>query len=241
MNIKKYYQIILIIIIAAFALAAPVNLLGKSTFSGERLNKECLNYVRKYLGENTEIKVLQKINDQTFDEPGVTARCSGNPETFRGLCNVSVEFTKEQQLLKRIEVSLRVRIYYQVAVAKRSLQAGTIIKKQDIVYQKMEVTKFADSELPFEEEIIGAAVKRTIPKSVVITRQSLGNAKLIKRGEKITVVALAGAVKIRTNGYAMHDASIGEMIKFKCKGKILQGQLAADGTVILSYNKLSFK
>ena len=220
----------MVIIIAAM----PVVLSAGSTFSGEKLKSACSSYIYKYTGQDAVVDFAAEISDQYFDKSKVTARCTGQPESFRGLCYVYVEFRLNGRLLKRLNIPVRVKIYREVAVAGESLPSGSKIKGSDINYKKVDITHYSSNELPEYDDIIGSTLVTSLPKGAVIVKSSLGGDVLVRRGDKVTVVASSGAVNVRASGFAMQDASAGEPVKVKCNGSILRGRVAMDGTIFLS-------
>ena len=209
---------------------------AQSTFPGERLEQACKEYAYGLLGSSAEISVLQDISDQRFSESGVTASCTGNTGSLRGMSSIGVEFRKNGMLLRRINVAVRVRIYGTAPVAGRSLQSGTVLSKSDIEFKKVELTDHPAEDIPHISELTGAKIAQSLPKDAVITRSALAMEMTIARGDKVVLLVKSGAVQIKTEAYAMEDAKSGETVKVKYDGATLSGKVALDGTVILSKN-----
>lgn len=204
-----------------------------SNFTGAKLEQSCLSYVYRIVGKDAEVSLAQKLKDQVFAEGGVEAHCEADGASLRGLCYVSLIFTQDGQLLRKIDIPLRVRIYRQVAVSRDGFQRGKVVGSEDIYFKKVEVTQFREDELPATDQIIGSALNRSIVKGGVFTRTMLDKGKLVHRGDKVAIVVQSGAVVVRTTGFALTDGSIGESIRVKHQGGLLQGQIAMDGSIFV--------
>jgi flagella basal body P-ring formation protein FlgA len=225
-----------IIIVVMTVLLSVNSAFSQSTFSGQRLKSVCLDYIYKHVGTNTQVVMSRQIQDQKFSESGVKAKIAANPESLRGNCYINIEFTLDNRLIKRLQLPVRIKIFKLVPVATRTLYRSNEIKDGDIVLEKMDVTYYHETDIPTMDEIKGTKAKRNIAKGSIITRTSLEEKAIIKRGENVQVIVNSGAVRIRTIGTAMQDASFGAVIKVKRNnGKtILQGRVARDGTVVIS-------
>jgi flagella basal body P-ring formation protein FlgA len=87
---------------------------------------------------------------------------------------------------------------------------------------------YADSE-PLE----GMLAKRTIAAATVITPQMLQAPKLVRRGERVTVIAETGPLKIRTVGKALGDGHSGDLVRIKSEGsnRVVNAIVVSQGVV----------
>jgi flagellar basal body P-ring formation protein FlgA len=225
-----------IIYILIFFLITVVIARGQSSFSGERLQKACSDFVYNILGDDIELRISKSIREQSFEEKGVTARCSATKESLRGNCFVGIEFLFKGKIIKRLQVPARVIIYKDVPVAIDNIPVGNVIYANDISFQKKDVTYQSDKDIPTINEIAGQKASRNISKGNIITRAFIEEQGTIKRGDKVNVIVQSGTVIIRTTGQAMNDAAVGKSIRVKREGTqtILDGLVAMDGTIFIS-------
>lgn len=228
------YVISILILLFLFA----NNSFSKSTFSGERLKQACIEYAQSIIGNSAEVNLIEKIEDQSFEESGITALCTGNEKSLRGNCFIGVEFYRNGILLRRIQVPARVKIFMEVPVAVKTIFRGTVIQEDDIKIEKKDITNYHGSDILNIEEIIGKKVRNNVPADAVIVRLSIENEKVINRGDKVKIVVESGAIKIFAAGEALQDGATGDLILVKRDGTQtkLQGKVAVDGTVIISQN-----
>ncbi len=75
--------------------------------------------------------------------------------------------------------------------------------------------------------------KRTIAAATIITPGMVQAPKLIKRGERVTVVAETGGLKIRTVGKALSDGKSGDVIRVQSERsrRVVDGIVVSQGVV----------
>lgn len=233
LHTRKLFTALIITLIAAIPTAG---LYADSSFSGERLKKSCISFIYKKVGDDAQVAISRNIDDQLFDSDGVTARCSATKESLRGNCFLALEFHKDNKLLRRIQIPVRVKIFREVPVAANTIRRSSVIKTNDIIYEKQDVTYYNSDDIPEASDIIGAKTKRNIAKGRIVTKSSLEQDIVIRRGEKVLIIVQTGAIRIRSNGTALQDAAKGASIRVKRvgSGSILHGRVATDGTIYVA-------
>ena len=212
------------------------NLFAKSSFSGERLKNACLNYIERLVEKDAEIRMAD-IEDQYFEETGVIARCDIKSKDLRGNTYIAVEFLDhKEEMIRRLEVPVSIRIYRDVPTAVHALQRGHIVQISDITYKRLDVTYQSEQNLPGIEKIVGKKLKRNISTGDLITSDYLEQEILVNRGGKVDIIVRSGAVKIRTSGVALQDAGFGDNIRVQRDGsrQSLMGKVDINGTVLIN-------
>jgi flagella basal body P-ring formation protein FlgA len=229
------YKYIALFITITFLTAVGV-LTAKSTFTAERLKQSCYNYIESLVGKSAEISIAGSIRDQLFEESGITARCTGSAESFKGNCFVCVEFYQGSKLVKRLQIPARVRFYQETPIARNAIMGGSLIGSDDIKLEKREITNYQSKEIPILDDLIGKTARGNISKGSIITRSSIKEEPAVKRGGKVLIVVQAGAVRISSMGEALQDAVPGQSVRVKREGSqtILQGIAAMDGSVFIN-------
>jgi flagella basal body P-ring formation protein FlgA len=151
---------------------------------------------------------------------------------------VSVEFSYNDRLLKRIKTPVRLVKFLDAPVANRDIRPGEKIARSDIEYRRIE-SNAASASVPAADDIAGRKAARWIREGEAFNISKLEKEILIKHGENVTINVIAGAVRVRTLGQALTDAAAGGIIRVKRSGDrtVLQGKVAPDGSVIISNNK----
>jgi len=132
-----------------------------------------------------------------------------------------------------LHVPVTISVYKDVLVASRQLQKGTILTEADIKLKKMDLAKL---HYGFFEELkqgTGKKLKRRLLAGAVLTPAILKNPQLIRRGQKINIMAQSGRMVIRMDGKALANGAVGERIKVmnEKSGKKLEGVITSTGEV----------
>ncbi|MBI3259839.1 MAG: flagellar basal body P-ring formation protein FlgA [Ignavibacteriae bacterium] len=228
----KNYRVFTIVSLLFFSV---VSMNAQSNFSGERLRSAVLSYAQKTVEREAEILISQKIADQTFQEPGVTAKCTGSAQSLRGMSNVGVEFAANGRVIRRIQIPVQVKILQEVPVATATISSNSPISNQKISFEMRDVSAFSDNELLSKSDITGSTAKRFLPKGSIITRSAITDRNGIRAGMPVTIHVQAGNVVIRTRGSVLNDASIGETVRVMREGTntMLTGTLRENHTVFI--------
>lgn len=235
---NKYKQrlfIGLMLTMLSFVLSSQETFAGNSTFPGVRLTAACQNYILSKVKDDAQVTISREIEDVIFNEDGVSAKCVGKAASFRGNCFVVIEFYKNGNLIKRLEIPVRVKLFREVPKVVSSLPRAKEISESDIIFEKTDITNYRDEDLLGKNEVIGAKLKRNISEGTVITRAFIEEEMTISRGEKIVIISESGAVRIRTSGEALQDGVVGKTIRIRREGtrSVLHGCIARDGTVFI--------
>jgi flagella basal body P-ring formation protein FlgA len=70
----------------------------------------------------------------------------------------------------------------------------------------------------------------------VISQQTVKPKKIVRRGEMITLIAVAGSMQVKMNGTALSDASLGQKIRVKNSSpkRVVEGVVDGPGLVRVS-------
>ncbi|GMQ89056.1 MAG: flagellar basal body P-ring formation chaperone FlgA [Gammaproteobacteria bacterium] len=132
-----------------------------------------------------------------------------------------------------IYVAARVDIFGPVLVARQPLTRGATVQESDL-----ETVEHNLSTLPYgyytdSQSIVGQLAKRTITSATVLTPHMLQTPKLVKRGQRVTLIAETGPLKIRSSGKAMSDGKFGDLVQVKSDGsrRVVDGIVISAGVI----------
>lgn len=228
--------LIIIGLVFIIGLINTKNIYSHSFFSGDNIKSACINYIYSVINDEFEIKITDKIQNQSFEEDKVYARFQGDKNTLKGNTHVIVEFLKDEKIIKRLTIPVYIKIYKKLPVAVKSIFSGKQIKNGDFELKKIDATNLNDEDIASEEEILGAIAKRNILKNNVILKSYIQAGNQINRGQRVEINVISGAVRIRTTGTALQDGSAGSEIRVKKDNTnvILNGVVSEDGTVLIN-------
>ncbi|MGQ9818531.1 MAG: flagellar basal body P-ring formation chaperone FlgA [Candidatus Kapaibacteriales bacterium] len=215
------------------------SLYSQSYFGGEKIRQELIKEIRMRVGDDAEIIVSQSIQDISFPLSNVFYTfvfASSDSRYLNGNFMAGIEFRNGSELLRRIEVPARVKIYRNLLVAKRTISQGEIISNENTNIEKKELPQNVTYEECIPDNLLGKTASHSIVRGSVITKKLVSEPFAIRRGDKVRIVVLSGMISITTNGTALQDARPGESLRCVRDGTrlVLSGIAAKDGTVIIT-------
>jgi flagella basal body P-ring formation protein FlgA len=132
-----------------------------------------------------------------------------------------------------IYVSARIDVFGPVLVARQPLARGTRIEEDDLELVERNLSNLPYGYYTDPQPVSGQLAKRTIAAATVITPPMLQEPNLVKRGERVTVIAESGPLKIRTSGKALNDGKSGDLIRIRTEGsqRIVDGVAVSPGVI----------
>ena len=100
----------------------------------------------------------------------------------------------------------------QLVYAVRPLRRGDIVRLADVELQEVSAVKSAGDTYRDITDVVGQEVKQTLSPGDPIRATAVQAPILVRRGEAVTVVALAAGVRVKTEGRAVQQGSYGELI-----------------------------
>lgn len=202
-----------------------------------------LDEVRKAVGEflhasNGSIASPDHVEVGVIDSRLRLARCGRSLKLFipaggaaAGNTTVGVRCLGPSPWL--IYVPARVRVYRDVVVTSRAVPRNSVVGMQDIKLEQRDVSGLTAGYLGAPEKALGRVARRPMPIGAIIDRSALENRRLVRRGERVTILANAGRLAVQMKGKALMDGASGDRIRVKnlSSGRIVEGTVTANGTV----------
>ncbi len=228
----------IIISIILFFMISPISF-AKSTFTSDRIEEAVKSFVLEKVYGDIEIEVLGGIRDRIFEDDNILAEFILTDDIeIRGITGVTLKFTNTKGDLKELmNIRLRVRIFQDVPVAVRDIKIGDYLYGA-VDFRRMEVTKYNDGEIATKESIKTCVARKDIIKGHIVMKNKLAKGMVIKRGQQVDVVVVAGSVQVFSSGQALTDASVGEQCRIKRDNAernqgIMTGWAGEDGKVYI--------
>jgi flagella basal body P-ring formation protein FlgA len=120
-----------------------------------------------------------------------------------------------------------------IPVLKNRMRRGDIIKASDIQYINVQTDSLAHDVILNAEEIIGTTPRTSLNSASPIRSFDLQHPKIVKRGDKVTMVYSNGRVHIETIGKALEGGAKGDIIRVAngSSNKTIQAEIIADQKV----------
>ena len=159
---------------------------------------------------------------EAFTPPG--ARVMGNT-------TVGVRCTEETGW--SIYVPAKIKVFGPALVVRQPLARGTAITEKDLDLVERNLAALPYGYYIDPKTVIGMLAKRTLAANSIVTPQMVQAPKLVKRGERVTLIGETGPLKVRMIGEALSDGSEGDLIRVRADGskRVIDGTVISQGVI----------
>ena len=195
--------------------------------------------------------VERYLQNQILDAEGVHTTIAVNPIDTRlrlAACKAGLEtFLPPGQ---RIDVNVTVGVrcpqpswtvyvpaqmhrHADILVAKRPLVSGKALEEEDVGSIQADVTSLGRGYFPANTSLVGHTTKRAIAPGAVLNGGMLSPPLMVKRGDRVAIVAAAGGLEVRVSGIALADGMQGGRIAVRnaSSNRVVQTIITQPGTV----------
>lgn len=199
-----------------FSCLCPVNAISGSYQSHKSIYLAAENFMRKNLatrhGQSPVIKpshLDSRLKLNKCNKPLVASLPRGSREIGKTTVEIKCPGAKPWS----INVPVTISVYKNILVASRTLKKGDILTKEDVRFSKHDLSKLPYGYFDNSDDGIGMELKRRIVSGAVITPSMLKKQQVVKRGQKITIIAESGRMQVRMLGEALDNGAVGDRIK----------------------------
>ena len=135
----------------------------------------------------------------------------------------------------RLFVPVRERRTQPVLVLARGVASGETIAADMFTVEERDTGRIAGAALADPSQAVGRAARRTLMAGSVLTGNDLVAARLVRRGDTISLVSRQGGVEVRMTGRALADGGENERVSVEnlSSRRVVQGVVSAQGDVIV--------
>ncbi|BCA95935.1 flagella basal body P-ring formation protein FlgA [Legionella antarctica] len=130
-------------------------------------------------------------------------------------------------------VPFTITIFKTVLVSKNMLVKGTQVKENDIYQTEMDTQKLKSGYFTNKNELIGLVCKHDVAADSPFTPYNIELAKLIHKGEEVTIVANNENLTVSMPGIALNEGALGDTVKVKNRSskRIIEAQVTGEKRV----------
>lgn len=133
-------------------------------------------------------------------------------------------------------VPVLIRVTDDVLVTVKPIPSNHAIMADDIQLQQREITRFAGSALTSTNQALGKNVVAPLASGTILRAEMLRAARIIRHGQSVQLVAQGNGFTITSEGQAMGNATLGEVVSVKTRsGQLLKGIARGDGVVEVNF------
>jgi len=119
---------------------------------------------------------------------------------FLNTIALAVEFLVDGRAVKRAWVTLNLEVIAPVVVVRKPMGRYQPIESQDVTVVLKDLAKLPSGYFPDPAEVSGKRVKRTVYGNTVLRADLVELPPLVKRGDVVTIIAEAGALRVSRPG-----------------------------------------
>ncbi|MBT8121609.1 MAG: flagellar basal body P-ring formation protein FlgA [Gammaproteobacteria bacterium] len=149
------------------------------------------------------------------------------PGGSRALGNTTVGIRCTGNTSWTLYVPVSVSLFGDVVVAARPLTRATLLTAADLKMARRDLAQLHSGYFGSIDQAIGKQAGRNIAVDTAISTSLVKEPLAVKRGQRVSLVALAGGLEVRMTGEAMSDGTKGQRIKVRN----LRSKRVVDGIV----------
>jgi len=127
---------------------------------------------------------------------------------------------------------LRAQLSAEVLVAAAALNAGQAIAETDLRLERRDITNTPDA-LSRSEAAVGQSPRSSLRPGQLLSQRQLQAALLVRRGQKVAIVARRGGLEVQAAGEALEAGAQGAQIRVRnlASGRIIAARVLDAGQV----------
>ena len=169
----------------------------------------------------TVVKPEYTLHDFRYDKTS---------QRFQGELLVAVDSPAFQQ----VALTGRVSSILAVPVLNKSLGQGAVIGKADLDWIKLPAERAADY-LRQASDLVGMELRRQMPEQTALRPQDLLPARVVLRGQMVTMQINLPSMQITAQGRALQDGAVGDVIRVTNtqSNRVVEATVAGTGVVLV--------
>lgn len=132
-----------------------------------------------------------------------------------------------------VYVPVKIKISTAVVIAARPLMRGAQLSEADLTIATLDAGSLPPDYLTDSRQAIGQQLKRPLSSGMAVAAGMLDTPRMVRRDERVTILAEEGGLEVRMAGQALEDGALGQPIKVRnlVSKRIVGGVIAAPGIV----------
>jgi len=133
-------------------------------------------------------------------------------------------------------VPVEIAVHGQVLVLAQPLPRGTQLQTSHLRLERHDVGSLSTGYLADLDEARDMVLRRALQAGTVLTPQMVEPPRLVRRGQRVTLLAEGASVAVRVEGEALGDGARGERVKVRnlSSKNVVEGLVLSHGVVGVS-------
>lgn len=134
-------------------------------------------------------------------------------------------------------VPISIKVFERVATLNKPLMRGAPIREEDITLMEQDIQNLKHGYISDVKVPQGKLLKRSLPAGSPLTNDVLIQPQLVRRGQRVTLVAKNETLSISITGDALSSGAIGEAVRIRnpVSKQVIEGIVIAEGIVEVAF------
>ena len=212
---------------------------ASETLKGVALSRAVEEALRRALPAGVEVSSIRVPLLSDLHVPaGSTYEITLSPTAdLTGSVVAEVAIKDGGALVRSQRISLKVDTMANAFVAAAGLGRGQVLGESEIRSVRLPASQIPEDAVLSFEDAEGAVLRRAVKEGEPLTRRALELPSLVSRGDRVTMIAESGSLKITATGEALGSGRRGETVKVRNvdSQKIVSGRVSASQTVTMEF------
>ena len=149
-----------------------------------------------------------------------------------GSSSISIIFKVDNNVVKNISIRGKLEALAKIVVAAEPLKKGLILKPQHLKNAVVDINEIPNPEID-TKQLLGMQLTKNINTGGPVVAASVEAVPVVRRGQKVKIIAESGTLQLTATGLAQSDGKIDQMIKVQNiqSNKIVFARVASPGIV----------
>jgi flagella basal body P-ring formation protein FlgA len=146
-------------------------------------------------------------------------------------------FTMEFKNARKVEAAANVRVFEQVVMSRRPMSKGSFLQQKDVYVMLMDIARLPSGFIGSTDAVVGKQLTRSIIANKPILDSMVSDSLLIKKGQRVAILAESPGLNVSTIGETNESAYVGSFVKVIniSTKKIITGRLVDESTVRVEF------
>jgi len=164
--------------------------------------------------ENTEVKIkIGKIDNRLkLTKCTQPIKITASPALSSISSRVSINVQCETPTPWSLYIPVKLQRLAEVYVAAEPVSKGTIIDIDQLQNVSVDILKLRSGYFDKAEDVVGMVAKKNIRVGTILASSHIRPPLIIKKGDKVDILAKTGEIEIRMSGKALNAGAKGEQI-----------------------------
>lgn len=130
-------------------------------------------------------------------------------------------------------VSTRQELFLPVLTTATTIDRGQIIEPAHLKRERINISRAQRGFMVSESEVVGLSARRRLRADQALNPSMLSEAAPVRRGQPVRIIARQQGIQASTQGEALADGAIGDIIRVRntTSDKVIQAQVIGSGEV----------